>query len=284
MVTIGELFTNVKAILKNSGIDTCRFDAQCIMEDAFGTRLPGILTNSTAKAPPEIMEKVRVMTEKRASGYPLQYILGQWEFFGYPFIVGEGVLIPRPDTETLVERVIDFCRRNNIKSPKIADLCSGSGCIAITLKKEIPEAEIIAVELSDKALPYLRENAQLNKTDINIIQGDVLDGNIAKSLADLDVIVSNPPYLTQTEMNELQTEVAHEPSLALFGGNDGLDFYRKITALWKNSLKAGGFIAYEYGFGQHDAVGEILRENGFENIILSPDTAGIMRTAEAQKL
>lgn len=284
MVTIGELFTNVKAILKNSGIDTCRFDAQCIMEDAFGTRMPGILTNSTAKAPSEIMEKVRIMTEKRAAGYPLQYILGQWEFFGYPFIVGEGVLIPRPDTETLVERVIEICRRNNIKSPKIADLCSGSGCIAITLKKELPDAEIYAVELSDKALPYIRENARLNDTDIHIIQGDVLDENIAKSFTDLDIIVSNPPYLTQSEMNELQTEVAHEPSLALFGGDDGLDFYRKITALWKNSLKTGGFIAYEYGFGQHDAVGEILHENGFENIILSLDTAGITRTAEAQKL
>lgn len=282
MVTIGELFTNVKAILKNAEIDTYRFDAQCIMEEAFGTRMPGILTNSAAKAPSEIMEKVRMMTDKRAAGYPLQYILGQWEFYGYPFMVGEGVLIPRPDTETLVERIIEICRRNSIKSPKIADLCSGSGCIAITLKKELPDAEVWAVELSDKAMPYIGENAKLNNTDIHIIQGDVLDENIAHKLTDLDIIVSNPPYLTQDEMNELQTEVAHEPSLALFGGDDGLDFYRKITDLWKHSLKTGGFIAYEFGFGQHDDVKRILLENGFKNIILSQDTAGIIRTAEAQ--
>lgn len=283
MVTIGELFTNVKAVLKNAEIDTYRFDAQCIMEEAFGTRMPGILTNSSAKAPSEIMEKVHMMTDKRAEGYPLQYILGQWEFYGYPFIVGEGVLIPRPDTETLVERIIEICRRNGINSPKIADLCSGSGCIAITLKKELPDAEIFAVELSDKALPYIRKNAKLNEADIHIIQGDVLDENIAHKLTGLDIIVSNPPYLTQEEMNELQTEVAHEPSLALFGGDDGLDFYRKITALWNNSLKTGGYIAYEFGFGQHDDVKRILSENKFENIILSPDTAGIIRTAEAQK-
>lgn len=284
MVSIGELFTNVKAALRNAGIDTYRFDAQCIMEETFGTRMPGIITNSAAKAPEDITEKVRLMTDKRAAGYPLQYILGQWEFYGYPFIIGEGVLIPRPDTETLVERVIGICRREDMKSPKIADLCSGSGCIAITLKKELPEAEIYAVELSDKALPYIRENAKLNEADIRIIQGNVLDEATVSQLTDLDIIVSNPPYLTQEEMNELQTEVAHEPSLALFGGEDGLNFYRKITALWKNSLKTGGFIAYEYGFGQHDAVSEILHKNGFENITLSPDTAGIMRTAEAQKL
>lgn len=284
MVSIGELFTNVKAILKNAGIDTYRFDAQCIMEEAFGTRMPGILTNSSASAPVDTVNKVRRMTEKRSAGYPLQYIIGQWEFFGYPFVVDEGVLIPRPDTETLVERVIEICRRNSMKSPIIADLCSGSGCIAITLKRELPDADIYAVELSDSALPYLKENTKLNNTDIHIVQGDVLDENTVYKLPEPDIIVSNPPYLTQDEMDTLQTEVAHEPSLALFGGNDGLDFYRKITALWRNHLKKGGFIAYEFGMGQHGAVEGILRENGFDNIILSPDTAGIIRTAEAQKL
>lgn len=284
MVSIGELFTNVKAILKNAGIDTYRFDAQCIMEQAFGTRMPGILTNSTAASPAEIMKQVRAMVEKRAEGYPLQYILGEWEFYGYPFKVGEGVLIPRPDTETLVEQVMEICRDNNLKSPKIADLCSGSGCIAITLKKELPDAQLFAVELSEKALPYLRENAELNSTDINIISGDVLDVNTARLLENLDIIVSNPPYLTENDMNSLQTEVSHEPEMALFGGEDGLDFYRKITALWKYSLKNSGFFVYELGAGQHEAVGQILNNNGFDNIRFSRDTSGIFRTAAGRKI
>ncbi|MBQ8297554.1 MAG: peptide chain release factor N(5)-glutamine methyltransferase [Ruminococcus sp.] len=284
MVSIGELYTNVKAILENAGIDTYRFDAQCIMEQAFGTRLPSILTNSTAAAPENVMNQVREMVEKRAQGYPLQYILGEWEFYGYTFRVGEGVLIPRPDTETLVEQVLDICRENQLKAPRIADLCSGSGCIAVTLKKELPDAEIYAVELSEKALPYLRENARLNEVHINIIGGDVLSGQTAAGLCGLDIIVSNPPYLTGKDMTMLQTEVSHEPQMALMGGGDGLDFYRTITPLWRNSLRDGGFIAYEFGLNQDEAVSSILKENGFDNIQLRQDTAGIIRTAAGRKI
>lgn len=283
MVSIGELFTNIKAILKNAGIDTFRFEAQCIMEQAFSTRMPGILTNSAAAVPDGAMKKIRMMVEKRTQGYPLQYILGEWEFYGYPFRVGEGVLIPRSDTETLVEQVIEICRRKGLESPEIADLCSGSGCIAVTLKKEIPGAKVYAVELSEKALPYLRENAALNDVNIDIIEGDVLSRETARQLNGLDIIVSNPPYLTQEDMASLQTEVSHEPEMALAGGGDGLDFYRKITPLWRGSLRDGGVLAFEFGINQHDAVSRILSENGFENITLSRDTAGIIRTAAAEK-
>lgn len=283
MVTVGELFTNVKALLKSAGIDTYRFDAQCIMEDCFGARLPVILTNSSAKTPDDVLENVRAMADKRVSGEPLQYILGQWEFYGYPFKVGEGVLIPRPDTETLVEKVIDYCKENNLESPKIADLCSGSGCIAVTLKKQLPKAQVFALELSDKAYAYLNKNAHLNNADIHTLKVDILSGGVADSFENLDVIVSNPPYLTQTEMDELQTEVKYEPEMALFGGNDGLDFYRQIPKLWKKALKTGGLMAFEIGCGQENDVAELLEKENYINIEYTKDTADIFRVVSAVK-
>lgn len=283
MVSIGELFSEIKNTLEKAEIDTFRFDAQCIMEDCFGASMPMLLIKSQELSSAEAAEKVRSMAEKRAQGYPLQYILGQWEFFGYPFKVGEGVLIPRPDTETLVEKIIDFCKDRNNTCPKIADLCSGSGCIAVTLKKELPQATVFAAELSERALPYIRENAQLNGADISVVQADVLSSDTAYSLSELDAVVSNPPYLTRQEMNELQTEVTYEPETALFGGEDGLDFYRKMIPLWKGSLKNHGIIAFEIGINQHDAVADMLASEGFANIELIKDTAGIIRVVSAEK-
>lgn len=266
-------------MLEESGNDCALFDVNCIFDSVLNEKYamlrPDALDSGDA-------DKIIRLAEKRCTGYPLQYLLGEWEFYGYRFKVGQGVLIPRPDTETLVERVMEICLENGIKAPRIVDLCSGSGCIAITLKLRLPQSEVYAVELSDIAHSYLKENAALNKADIHIIHGDVLNEASARSFNDIDVIVSNPPYLTEDEMNSLQTEVAHEPSMALSGGNDGLDFYRKITDIWKKSLKSGGFLAYEFGRNQHGDVSRILRENGFENIKLSRDTAGIIRTAEAQ--
>ncbi len=283
MVSRRELFSEITAVLAESGNDCAHFDAQCIFEHVFERPLPMVLMDGNTEVPTDTAEIIRSLTKRRAEHFPLQYILGQWEFFGYPFKVGKGVLIPRPDTETLVEQILDICREKGLKSPEIADLCSGSGCIAIALKKELPDAEISAVELSEDALVYLRENAVLNGAEINIIKGDVLDENTAAAFRELDIIVSNPPYLTETDMNELMEEVTHEPQTALFGGTDGFDYYGAMTRIWKNSLRKGGFLAYEFGLGQHDEVSRILAENGFENIQLRRDTAGIIRTAAAER-
>lgn len=284
-MTRGELCCHVRQIIKQSGIESFRFESQCIFEQVFGEFFMKIMMDRHLPVPEETAKKILAMTEKRCTGYPLQYILGEWEFLAYDFKVGEGVLIPRPDTETLVLQVRDICLSNSLKAPKIADLCSGSGCIAISLKLWFPEAEVYAVELSDKALPYLKENTRLNGgADIHIIQGNVLDESTARLISGADIIVCNPPYLTENDMKQLQTEVSYEPQTALFGGSDGLDFYRKITPLWRSSLKKGGFLAYEFGLNQHEEVSRILEENGFNNIQLSRDTAGIIRTAAAQKL
>lgn len=282
MVNRWELYSCLKSILGDSEADSPEFSARCIMEQAFGSSFPMIMLDRNKPVPEAEEQACLSMARKRAGGYPLQYILGEWEFFGYRFKVGEGALIPRPDTETLVEQVIEICRSNKLESPKIADLCSGSGCIAVTLKKEIPQAQVYAVELSDKALPYIRVNSELNHADIHIVQADVLLEKTAEESGNLDIIVSNPPYLTGQDMKCLQTEVAFEPEMALFGGEDGLDFYRKITAVWRNSLNSGGYIAFEFGMDQHEAVRGILQQYGFKNIQLSRDTSGIIRTVTAQ--
>lgn len=275
------MFGECRAAIENAGIPDARFDTLCIFQDCLGDKNP--LFAPLEAVDHEREELIRSMTERRIKGEPLQYILGEWEFYGYPFKVGKGVLIPRPDTETLVDNVIRLCRQSGIAAPKIADLCAGSGCIAVTLKKELPLARVSAVELSQDALPYLRQNAALNGADVDIIAGDVLAKETADKLCRLDIIVSNPPYLTADEMADLQTEVACEPAMALDGGGDGLDFYRAMTPLWKKSLNIGGYLCYEFGMGQHDLIGNILAENGFENICFTRDLGGIVRTVTAQR-
>lgn len=281
MVSRLELYKECTGFLERSEIPDSEFDALCIFQDMLGDKNP--LFKPNEDVPEEAETKIRNLVKKLAEGEPLQYLLGEWEFWGYPFKVGEGVLIPRPDTETLVEEVLELCRRNALDAPKIADLCSGSGCIAVALKKELPRSEIYAVELSEAALGYLRENVKRNNTDVKIISADVLDPKTAELHGGFDIIVSNPPYLTAADMADLQTEVAKEPETALFGGEDGLDFYRKMTRLWKSSLKAGGFLCYEFGMGQHEAVGEILKQNNFTDIEFAKDAGGIIRTATARK-
>lgn len=280
-MTRRELFDECVKALEERKIPDSGFDIMCIFEDVLGERWS--ILNPRENVSREEEAEIRRMADLRMSGQPLQYILGQWDFWSLTLKVGEGVLIPRPDTETLVEDVLRICREKQLRSPKIADLCSGSGCIALALKKELPGAEVYAVELSDKALGYLEQNAGLNSADIKIIRGDVLSAETAELLPELDIIVSNPPYLTAAEMDELQKEVRFEPESALYGGKDGLDFYRDMTPLWKKKLRKGGFLCYEFGMGQHDEIEKILAGNGFENIKFSRDGGNIIRTVSAGK-
>ena len=281
MVSRDTLFRECVSLMDKNGIDSSYFDTLCIFQDILCDKNP--LFRPLENVPDDKREFILNLVERRTEGYPLQYLLGQWEFYGYTFRVNENVLIPRPDTETLIENILEIYRKNNLKSPKIVDLCSGSGCIAVTLKKQIPDAEVYAVEISEKAVEVISENAELNNVDIHIINSDALNPETVEMLPETDIIVCNPPYLTQYDMDNLQKEVTFEPSLALFGGDDGLDFYRKITSLWRKSLKNNGWIAYEFGDGQHDDVGKILGKNNFYNITFSRDTQNIIRTVTAQK-
>ncbi len=270
-------------MLAAAGVESSRFDTDCLFEDILGADKPELIIHGDREIPEPAADRLMAAAEKRCMGIPLQYILGKWEFYGRGFFVGEGVLIPRPDTEILVERVIEHFAAQGNDSPEICDLCSGTGCIAVTLKKEIPKAKVHAVELSSEAMPYLVKNIQANGADVKIIKGDVCDGRILENFADpedigefrrIDAIVSNPPYLTDSEMNELSREVSHEPEIALRGGTDGLKFYRVISVLWREILRDGGLMAFEIGYEQGNAVKELLERSGYENVSVFKDLAG----------
>lgn len=219
--------------------------------------------------------KVKDILFKRINGYPLQYILGKWTFMGRDFSVGEGVLIPRDDTEVVVLSVIPYLEQN--KNLRIIDLCSGSGIIAVTLKCMFPQCEVHALELSEKALPYLKRNIESLAPDVILHQGDL--NLLCECFEDnyFDLVISNPPYIQSEVIPTLQTEVKREPKMALDGGTDGLDFYRSITQKWSNKLKPGGMMAFELGEGQFDMVKAMMKEKEFENISEYKDLGNIQR-------
>lgn len=218
------------------------------------------------------LEDIKQIAAKRREGIPLQYILGKWWFYKSEFLVGEGVLIPRQDTETLAESALEFIK--DIKNPKVCDLCSGSGCIAISIAVDRSDADITAVEKYKTAFDYLEKNIQHNKADnVKPVMADVLDMPFGK----YDLIVSNPPYIKNGDKNGLSKEVLNEPHTALFGGEDGLTFYRAISEKWKSALIDNGVLAFEVGINEADAVCDILKANGFKNIGVKCDLIGIQR-------
>ncbi len=284
MVTFGALYHSTKKALKEAGIDNYQSEASYLIEKATGLKKHDIIIKSAEICEAIQAEYVYNYLERRFCGEPLQYILGEWEFYGINFKIGYGVLIPRQDTEVLVDAVIQNFVGSDIECPLIADLCSGSGCIAVTLNKMLESSKLFAVEYSKKAVAYLSANISDNDSDVEIIIGDVLDLKTVSNLPLLDCIVCNPPYLTKIDMTQLQKEVSAEPEDALFGGEDGLDFYRRIPTIWGEKLNKGGFIAFEIGIGQENDVKALLENSGYENVEFMKDLRGIVRVVCATKI
>lgn len=215
----------------------------------------------------------RRLLAARSRHVPLQHLTGEQEFMGYPFLVNEHVLIPRQDTECLVEAAVKEIKK---KSGNIAilDLCTGSGCIAVSLKKLLPKSHVTASDLSAEALAVAKENAGRLQADISFLQGDLFVPVTGK----FDLIVSNPPYIEAEVIETLMPEVRdHEPRQALCGGADGLDFYRRIAKEAPAYLKPGGALYLEIGCEQGEAVMALLLENGFEKVSCLQDLAGLDR-------
>ncbi|MFQ7778555.1 MAG: peptide chain release factor N(5)-glutamine methyltransferase [Ruminococcus sp.] len=274
-MTVGEAYRKTKDILTEAGFETPAFEALCLTEKVFGfNRLALITKGEETVASEEKLAVLAELTEKRLNHEPLQYLLGKWSFMGIDLLVGEGVLVPRDDTEVVTSLCIDYlsCK----ESPNVIDLCAGSGAISLALEK-YANCKVTAVELSDKAFSYLTQNIKLNNSAVNALNGDIFECH--KDIADnsLDLIVSNPPYIKTADIASLQKEVQHEPAMALDGGESGLDFYRRIVPLWKSKLKAGGALAFELGEGQYDEVSRILADNGFGGITESIDFGGVQR-------
>ena len=279
MVRLSELFRIGRERLTQSGNDNVRFEAEQLLQKATGADKLKLLTEPMYEVSDVQAADFEALLERRISGEPLQYILGEWEFYGLPFKVGEGVLIPRQDTETLVELVLEQKPQGKL----CADLCAGSGCIGITLAKE-GGCKVHSYELSDKAFGYLGDNISLNAAEdiVTAIKADVLSEQTLSDAPMYDIIVSNPPYLTAQDMRELDREVTHEPEMALFGGEDGLDFYRRMMAMWVKKLKQGGFFAVEIGMGQEEDVMRIFRDNGLTADCIK-DQCGIYRVVFGTK-
>lgn len=253
------------------------FEVSCLFEGAFGLPryAPG-LDARQAGAP--ALERFFAHCRKLAEGEPLQYLLGEWEFFGLPFFVGEGVLIPQPDTETLVETALGLME--GTPSPVVADLCAGSGCVGISIAHMRPDARVYALELSEAALPYLARNIERNGAPVEALHCDAL---APPALPPLDGVVSNPPYISREEMAGLPPQVKREPEMALYGGGDGLDFYRALPGVYRPLIKEGGFLALEVGYTQAEAVAALVRGAGFHAVETRRDLAGVARVVTGLK-
>ena len=280
-MTVEQAYRECKTNLEKICVCDPDFETACIFEQKFSLNRAKVITHGCDKFSEENLCELHNILDKRAEKEPLQYILGSWDFCGFEFFVGDGVLIPRDDTEVVLTLCLEFLK--NCKSRKTADLCAGSGAISVALNR-LANADVTSVELSDKAFFYLEKNAKHNNTDITLIKG-----NIFKCYRDFDngffdLIVSNPPYIKTDEIKALQTEVQKEPSMALDGGKDGYDFYRAIVRDWSTKLKKGGALAFELGEEQADYVAELMKNAGYKNIKTALDISGIKRAIIGFKL
>ncbi len=263
-MTIREALIDIKSKLKD--IDDGDLEARYIVEKVCGISYSEMLFKGDDDISEEMYQDMNDMANIRLAGEPIQYILGFWDFMDFTFKVGEGVLIPRPETEILVEEILG--RIADVKSPVVYDLCSGSGCIGLSIKAMRPDARIYLVEKSDKALAYLRANRDSvcgGLENVTVIQGDILRFSDFSDLPLADVIVSNPPYIRSDEIPALQNEVLREPHMALDGGDDGLVFYRVLVNEWTAKLKYSGFMAFECGEDQADDICGLFNEISFDS-------------------
>ena len=279
MVTLNEIFHSAKSRLSKVGIENAYFETKELFCKAFGKE--PVYFDMNAQADEEKKRCFETLVKRRLRGEPLQYILGEWEFYSLPIRVGKGVLIPRQDTEMLVDTAVNlFKDRHGIT---VIDLCSGSGCIGLALEKNLDVDKLILVENSKDAIRYLKENVGLNNSKAVIIESSVLDVGVIDRLPQADLIVSNPPYLNTADMENLQREVEFEPKEALFGGEDGLDFYRNIARLYSGKLNAGGRLIFEIGINQGNMVMQILTDAGYENVKILKDLCGTDRVVLGEK-
>lgn len=224
----------------------------------------------------EIVDKFKELIEKRKEGYPIQYILKNQEFMGLDFHVTEGVLVPRPDTEILIEYIIKFARKSDKEKFNILDIGTGSGAISLSLAYYIENSYIYSVDISEKAIKIARKNKKKMKLEdkVKLITKDVLQG-FPEIDEKMDIVVSNPPYIPSRDIDSLQIEVSkYEPRLALDGGDDGLIFYRYITEKAKEKLIDNGLLCYEIGYDQGESVKNIMKDNGYKEILILKDLQG----------
>ena len=298
-MTLREWLAHAEAQLTDSPHpDRARRDAETLLLHVIGKNKAWLMAHGDDDFAGCTAIRYAGLLERRRKGEPIQYITGEAEFYGLPFRVTPDVLIPRPETELLVEEIIELARlscapsisrslRNGwdttdpVQLLRILDIGTGSGAIAIALAHSLPEAQVTAIDISTSAITLARENAKRNGVAIRFLEGDLLAPVAAESF---DIVVSNPPYVPATDGCSLAVEVRdHEPALALFAGNDGLGIYRRLIPQAFSALAPGGFIALEIGYGQQSAIHTLLEDAGFTDMQFTPDLQGIPRVAVARR-
>ena len=277
--TVSELLQMGRKQLVNAG----KFakDADLLLMHTTGLTKIQMLTECQQIVTAEAAQQYAAFLNERESGKPLQYILGEWEFMGLPFAVGEGVLIPRADTEVLVETILEKQKAENLQ--KGLDIGTGSGCIPICLDK-LGGMDMTAVDISKKALCYANQNNQKNQTNVTFLESDLFSMLPASQKGTFDFIVSNPPYIPKKDITTLMTEVKDfEPINALDGGLDGLDFYRHIIAVGKCWIKEDGWLFFEIGYDQKQDLFALLEAAGFGCLTCKQDFAGLDRVICGKK-
>ena len=270
-MTYRELYEEGKAELEQAGIEEASLDARLLLEFVCGTSHSDLLVHGSRDVDAEKERNYRELTARRAGHIPLQHLTGEQEFMGLSFSVNENVLIPRQDTEVLVEEVM----RAISDGSRILDVCTGSGCILLSLLHYSNGCSGVGTDISEKALETARVNAErLEEKNAEFVQGDLFENVEGR----FHVIVSNPPYIATQVIGGLMEEVRlHEPMCALDGGEDGLYFYRRITKEAKSYLCGGGQLFFEIGHDQGEAVSELMREEGYRDVECIKDFAGLDR-------
>jgi release factor glutamine methyltransferase len=285
---IREVLNDGIYVLKERNIEDSTLKARLLMSYLIDRPKEYLITHDMDEISFEQQNKYYIYLDRLISGEPLQYITNCQEFMGLKFYVDKNVLIPQPDTEILVQATIKYIkhvsRKENVKlfenldkpilnNPKILDLCTGSGAIAISISKNISTAKVWASDISPEAIMVAKKNAIKNKAELTFVESDLFE-NISERF---DVIVSNPPYIESNVIPTLDIEVQNEPHLALDGGLDGLDFYRKIAKEAKNNLNLNGMLFLEIGYNQKYDVTEILKKEKYKNITCIQDFSGLDR-------
>ena len=287
-MTLGTLLKQGREILQNAGIAEWDLDAWYLLEYVTGVSRSQYFLDPEREVPQEQEVLYRQMIDKRSTHIPLQHLTGEQEFMGLTFKVNEHVLIPRQDTETLVEEAMGKVKSGD----QVLDMCTGSGCILLSLLLELPQALGTGVDVSEGALCVAKENrkrlgleqrAELIQSDL--FSADYFRKNSGNDHMEYDMLISNPPYIRTEDIEGLMEEVRfHDPVLALDGKENGLYFYEKITEQAGTYLKPGGWLMYEIGCDQGMDVSEIMKKNGFEQIEIKKDLAGLDRVVTGRKM
>ena len=276
-ITYNNLYMDIRQELHRAGIQAATLEARELVCFAAGKTREQFVRDGRLYVPQDVEEQARALMRRHLAGEPLAYLIGEWEFYGLPLDISEQVLIPRSDTEVLAGEAIRWLQTQ--QDARVLDLCAGSGCVGLAVASQVHACRVILGEKSEAALRICRQNIRRSGLlgRVTPMPADALEPP-TRQLGEFDCIVCNPPYIPTRDIETLDVSVRdYEPHMALDGGEDGLEFYRAISENWREALHPGARLYFEVGIGQADSVLRIMRRQGFGELEIVPDTAGIPR-------